>query len=36
LQTVDVGPEDHLGTAYHAVPMIRAWFDALSASPEQK
>jgi pimeloyl-ACP methyl ester carboxylesterase len=30
-QLVDLGRFDHGGTAYHAVPQIRAWFDALSA-----
>jgi pimeloyl-ACP methyl ester carboxylesterase len=29
-QAVDVGPQDHTGTVFHAVPMIRRWFDALS------
>ena len=29
---VDVGPYDHNGTVYHAAPMIRVWFDRLSAS----
>ena len=30
-QAIDVGPQDHGGTAFHAVPMIRAWFDKISA-----
>jgi hypothetical protein len=32
VEAVDVGPEDHTGTAFHAVPKIRRWFDELSAS----
>ena len=32
VEAVDVGPEDHTGTAFHAIPKIRCWFDDLSAS----
>jgi len=31
-EAIDVGPQDHAGTAFHAVPMIRQWFDELSAT----
>lgn len=33
VEAIDVGPQDHTGTAFHAVPQIRRWFDALSAAP---
>ena len=33
VEAIDVGPQDHTGTAFHAVPQIRRWFDALSATP---
>jgi len=34
VEAIDVGQEDHSGTAFHAVPKIRRWFDELSvASP---
>ena len=29
-ELIDVGPYDHSGTAFHAAPQIRAWFDSLS------
>ena len=32
VQAVDVGAVDHRGTAYLAVPMIRSWFDEISAA----
>ena len=31
IQAIDVGPFDHGGSAFHAVPLIRRWFDELSA-----
>lgn len=30
-EAIDVGPQDHTGTAFHAVPRIRNWFDEFSA-----
>jgi pimeloyl-ACP methyl ester carboxylesterase len=32
-EAVPVGPYDHTESAFHAVPMVRRWFDTLSASP---
>jgi hypothetical protein len=32
IQAIDLGPLDHEASAYHAVPRIRLWFDALSAA----
>lgn len=32
VEAIDVGPQDHTGTAFHAVPRIRNWFDELSAA----
>jgi len=32
VEAIDVGPQDHTETAFHAVPKIRRWFDELSAS----
>ena len=31
IEAISVGPVDHTGSAFGAVPMIRAWFDELSA-----
>jgi TorA maturation chaperone TorD len=31
VQAVSVGPQDHFGTVVHAIPLIRRWFDQLSA-----
>ena len=31
VQAVPVGPQDHTGTVFHAIPMIRRWFDQLSS-----
>jgi hypothetical protein len=32
-EAISVGPYDHGASALHAAPMIRAWFDQLSAAP---
>lgn len=34
VRAILVGPVDHGGTAYRAVPMIRSWFDELSGSSQ--
>jgi hypothetical protein len=35
ISLISVGPYDHGGTAYQSTPLVRAWFDQISATARQ-